>query len=159
MVMQRRVVVALLVWAVGCSHTDAASTLDASTAAARPRYGAVMFEVGRRFELAGRAAAANKFELAAFEANEIEETFEGDLPNAELPKEGSPAALPVMAKSFLDTNAPELVKAANAKDPRAFADAFQRAAAACNACHQSSGHGFVLVPTVPGKSVPDLESP
>ena len=58
----------------------------------RPHFGSVMAEVGRRFELAGRAGLANRFELAAFEVGEIGELFEGELPRAELPKEGPTAS-------------------------------------------------------------------
>jgi hypothetical protein len=35
-----------------------------------------MVQVARRFEVAGRAAAANRFELATFEAGELGELFE-----------------------------------------------------------------------------------
>src|SRR5579863_10292788 len=69
--------------------------------APRESLGNVMAEVARRFELAGRAANANRFELAEFEAGEIAELFETDVPNAELPKEGPTAHIPAMAKSFL----------------------------------------------------------
>ena len=118
-----------------------------------------MSEVGRRFELAGRAAVAHRFELASFEVGELAELFEGDLPNAELPKEGPTAALPALAAAFAKTHPPELAKAAKANDAQAFADAFQRASVACNGCHQASGHGFIQIPSVPGRSVPDLEVP
>ncbi len=116
-----------------------------------------MSEVGRRFELAGRAASANKFELAAFEVGEIEELFDGDLKIAELPKEGNTASIPAMAEAFAKTHPAELLRAAKANDGRAFADAFQRASVTCNGCHVASGHGFIHVPSVPGKSVPDLQ--
>jgi hypothetical protein len=116
-----------------------------------------MVDVARRFEVAGRAAAANRFELAEFEAGEIEELFESDVPGAELPKEGPTAHIPAMAKAFLQTNPPELKRAAHAKDAKAFADAFAHTAAACNGCHQASEKGFIQVPSVPGRTVPDLD--
>lgn len=124
-----------------------------------PRYGAVMAEVGRRFELAGRASAAGRFELASFEIEEMEELFEEDLPRAAPPKEGSSTSLPGIADAFLKTHLPELKKAAAAGDQAAFADAFQRAAGTCNACHKTSGHGFIEIPSVPGKAVPDIDPP
>jgi hypothetical protein len=119
--------------------------------------GNLMAEVGRRFETAGRAAVANRFELAEFEAGELEELFENDVPTAALPKEGPTQHIPALAKSFLATNAPELQAAARAHDPTRFADAFARAATACNACHAASAKAFIEVPSVPGKSVPVLE--
>jgi mono/diheme cytochrome c family protein len=119
--------------------------------------GNVMVQVARRFEIAGRAANANRFELAEFEAGEIQELFETDVPGAELPKEGPTAHIPAMAKAFLQTNAPELKKAAATKDRAAFAAAFGHAASVCNGCHQASAKGFIQVPSEPGRGVPDLD--
>jgi hypothetical protein len=62
-----------------------------------------------------------------------------------------------MAKAFVATNAPELKKAAAAKDRAAFAAAFRNAAAQCNGCHQASEKGFIQVPSEMGKVVPDLD--
>jgi hypothetical protein len=116
-----------------------------------------MVQVARRFELAGRAATANRFELAEFEAGEIEETFEGEVPLAELPKEGPTAQILPMAKAFLQTNARELHDAASKKDRAAFDAAFARAAAACNTCHEAAAKGFIHVPSEPGRPVPDVD--
>jgi hypothetical protein len=122
-----------------------------------PGLGDVMAQVGRRFEIAGRAAVANRFELAEFEAGELEELFEGDVPRASLPKEGPTAHIAPMARAFLENSAPDLKKAAAAKNRDGFTAAFQRTATACNACHQSSQKAFIQVPAVPGKAVPDLD--
>jgi hypothetical protein len=137
-----------LAWAAGCTQPPAP--------APKPSLGNVMAEVARRFEIAGRAATANRFELAEFEAGEIEELFESDVPGAELPKEGPTAHIPAMAKAFLATSPPELKKAAAARDGVAFAAAFQRASEACNGCHRASEKPFIQVPSEPGKPVPDL---
>lgn len=118
--------------------------------------GDVMADVGRRFELAGRAAAGNRFDLAAYEADELGEIFENDVPRASLPKEGPTAQIPGLAKQFLATAPPALVKAAQAKDPVAFAAAYADAAGQCNACHQSAEKGFIQVPMLPGQAVPVL---
>ena len=40
-----------------------------------PGLDSIMIDIGRRFEIAGRAARAGQFELAEFEANELEGTF------------------------------------------------------------------------------------
>ena len=122
-----------------------------------PGLGEVMVQVGRCFELAGRAATANRFELAAFEAGELGELFENDVPRASLPKEGPTAQIPAMAQAFLESIPPELTRAAASKDSGAFATAFEHAAATCNACHQSAGKGFIQVPSVPGRPVPALD--
>lgn len=147
----------------GCSReippSPASSTAPASSSAAAPKVGlgTVMVQVAQRFEVAGRAANANRFALAAFEAGEIEELFETDVPGAELPKEGPTAHIPAMAKAFLADNAPELKKAAAAGDRAAFAVAFHNAASVCNGCHQAAAKGFIVVPSEPGKAVPDLD--
>lgn len=155
------VILLLLLLFVSCSRpttTTADGGADAgSHSAAQRGWGSVMADVGRRFELAGRAATANRFELAAFEVDEMQELFEKDLPQAELPKEGPTTVLPGMADAFAKTHPPDLIKAANAKNARAFAEAFQRAAATCNGCHQASGHAFIQISPVPGKPVPDLD--
>jgi hypothetical protein len=93
-----------------------------------PGLGEVMVQVGRRFEMAGRAAAANRFELAALEARELGELFENEVPRASLPKEGPTAQIPVRAKAFLDDVPPRPTRAAASDDRAAFAAAFQRAA-------------------------------
>ncbi len=123
-----------------------------------PGLGEVMVVVGRRFETAGRAAVANRWELAAFEAGELEELFEADVPHAQLPKEGPTAQIPGMAKAFLESVPPDLQKAAETKDRTKFAAAFERAAAQCNACHASAAKAFIQVPTVPGQAVPVLDA-
>jgi cytochrome c553 len=153
----------VLVLIASCSKTSDSPLLgDAGAKAGEPRaqapgFGEVMLQVGRRFELAGRAASANRFELAAFEVGELEELFENDMPRASLPKEGPTAQIPALTKAFLDSVPPELAKAATSKDQAAFAAAFQSAAAMCNACHESAAKGFIQVPSVPGQSVPVLD--
>jgi hypothetical protein len=139
------------------TSSGAAPGASSAESVAKTSLGNVMAQVARRFELAGRAASANRFELAEFEAGEIEELFETDVPDAELPKEGPTAEIRPLAKAFLEANAPDLKKAAAAKDRAAFSAAFQRAAAACNACHRASAKGFIVVPSEPGKAVPDLD--
>jgi hypothetical protein len=129
----------------------------AATSAPRTGLGTVMADVARRFEIAGRAASANRFELAEFEAGEIGELFESDVPSAELPKEGPTAHILPMAKAFLETNAKDLQKAATSKDLKTFEAAFQRTSAACNSCHKASEKGFIEVPSVLGRPVPDVD--
>jgi cytochrome c553 len=139
----------------GCSR--ATPPPPPGPAAQGPGLGEVMVTVGRRFETAGRAAVANRWELAAFEAGELGELFEEDVPHASLPKEGPTAQIAPMAKAFLASVPPDLAKAAASKDRAAFAAAFERAAGQCNACHTAADKGFIQVPTVPGQLVPVLD--
>lgn len=141
----------------GATLSDAPGAVPSKTSTSGTSLGNVMVQVAQRFEIAGRAAKANRFELAEFEAGELKELFETDVARAELPKEGPTAHIPAMAKTFLEVNAPDLRSAAATRDPTAFAAAFQRAASACNACHRASAKAFIQVPSEPGKTVPDLD--
>lgn len=143
----------------GEGNTPAAASPGAPPAAAAPTvsYGAVMADVGRRFEVLGRAGAARRFELAEYELGEIEETFAGALPGAERPKEGHPEVLPGQQTAFVEQVVPEVRRGIATGDPAAFTAAFGKAAERCNACHQASGHGFIEVPTQPGHTIPNLD--
>jgi len=159
-----RVLAAAVLLVLGaCSKPTATHDGEGKGAAAEmhteaPTLGDVMVQVGRRFEVMGRAAAANRFELAAFEAGELEELFEGDVPRAQLPKEGPTQQIGALAKQFLQAIPPELTKAAEAKDKTAFAAAFKHAATLCNGCHAASAKGFIEVPESPGQAVPVLDA-
>jgi hypothetical protein len=121
------------------------------------RYGALMAEVGQRFERLGRAAVARRWDLAEFERGEIEEVFEEDLPGAEPPRESAGVNLAGVADAFRQTNLPDLESALEARDPAALKAAWARAAETCNGCHRSSGHAFVEIPRLPGQPVPRLD--
>lgn len=124
--------------------------------APKPGYGSVMAEVGRRYELLGKALAAGRTELARYELGELEEAFTEALPHASPPKEGTPSVLPALETSFARDQLPTLARALSADGGVDAAPAFARAAAACNECHQASGHNFIEVPAVPGQGVPEL---
>ena len=123
----------------------------------RPRYGELMTEVGRRFELAGRSVRSGRLALAAYELGELQEIFDDDLPKAAPPRRTGAADLPGVAAAFRQTNLPELLAAVRARDARAFAAAYARAAETCNGCHRASGHEFIEVPTLSGAPVPRLD--
>ena len=129
----------------------------APSAAPAIGYGTAMADVARRFELFGRALVAERFELAEYQLGEIEEQFTETLPHASPPKEGHPEILPAVASAFIKTNIPDLRKAVATHDRQQTISAFERAAAECNACHQASGHSFIEVPSVPGRSIPNTD--
>jgi len=120
-------------------------------------YGTAMADVARRFEMLGRAASGGRFELAEYQLGEIEEQFTETLPHAAPPREGHPEVLPAMAGAFAQTSVTDLRRALIARDRAQFSAAFERAATACNGCHQASGHGFIEVPTIPGRTIPNLD--
>lgn len=144
----------LLVVLAACNRPTQAT--DASPAPTTG-WGSVMVDVGRRFELSGRAAQAGRFELAEYEADELGETFEDELSHAALPKEGPVATLPPLAADFAKAHPAAMKQAAHDKNRAAFETAFQKAAEACNSCHRASGHGFIEIPSVMGKAVPSVE--
>lgn len=142
---------ALVALAVACSRSGTQKD------SAAPRYGAVMAEIGQRFELSGRAFDAGRFELAAFEVGELSELFNQDLPRAEPPKEGPRENLKSMADAFAKVSPARLKSAIGSRDPLAFRAAYKEAAVSCNSCHAASGHGFIEVPSEPNKPVPNLD--
>lgn len=121
-------------------------------------YGTAMADVARRFELLGRAINAGRYELADYQLGELEEQFSDTLPHATLPKEGHPEVLPELASAYPQTSLADLRRALVTHDPAQLTAAFERAATACNACHRASGHGFIEVPTTPGRSIPNTDS-
>jgi hypothetical protein len=132
-------------------------TKAVASAEPQPRYGELMSEVGHRFETMGRAVKAHRYELAAFQLDELEEVFEEDLPRAERPKVPTEVNLNGLAEAFRTTHPPELDAAIKAHDQRAFAKAFGRAAETCNGCHKATGHPFIEVPSAPGSAVPRMD--
>jgi hypothetical protein len=121
------------------------------------RYGDAMSEVGRRFERAGRAVAAERWDLADYDLGEIEEVFEMDLPHAERPEDVPIDPTPI-ANAFATDVLPALQRAVKARDRSAFDRAFGEASRACNACHEAAQKAFIEVPATVGAGVPDLES-
>lgn len=83
--------------------------------------------------------------------------FTAALPHASPPREGHPEVLPTHIGAFVQTNLPDLRRSIAAKDRGQIAEAFSRTAAACNGCHRDSGHGFIEVPNVPGRSIPNTD--
>jgi len=114
-----------------------------------------MAEVGRRFERAGKAAVANKWDLAAYDLGEIQEVFDDDLPNARRPDDVPVDPQPLI-KQFAAGPLPALILAAKSADANQFAQAWNAASAVCNACHTQAGKPFIVVPAMPGDDVPAL---
>jgi hypothetical protein len=121
--------------------------------------GAVMLENGHRFETAGLAAAAGRWELAEYEAHEMIELFEDDMPRALLPGECNDALADQTYESLLNDQLPELRSAARSADEEAFARAFSTASASCNGCHAGCEVAFIVIPTEPGRRVPVIDAP
>ena len=128
---------------------------ERGSAVPAPRFGDLMTQVGRRFELLGRAANARRWELASFELGELRETF-NDVPNAVMPSDVK-ADLPQLARGFVPAIESTLEAAFAKRDPAGVATAFASAAQACNGCHQAAGKPFIEIPLKPGETVPRLD--
>jgi hypothetical protein len=135
------------------------STPDSGGPPAAPakHFGDIMSEVGRRFERAGRAVAAARWDLADYDIGEIDEVFTQDIPTAIMPPDVHLDLRPTI-QAFASTVPGELRKAIGARDRAAFEQAFARAAAQCNGCHQAAGRAFIEVPSTLGVSVPKLDA-
>jgi cytochrome c553 len=141
---------------MGLLFALAATSCNSSSAIApAPHFGDVMTQVGRRFELLGRAAIANRWDLAAFELGELRETFD-DVPRAAIPPDVK-ADIPQLAKNFVPTIETTLDTALAKRDSAAFATAFATAAGACNGCHHAADRPYIEIPVKPGDSVPRLD--
>lgn len=140
-----------------CSSPPPSTTPSAPSAEPPQRFGQLMSEVGHRFERLGMAGRAGAWELAAYDVHELEEVFEEDMPHARPPAEVTIDLVP-LAAAFASTPLPELSRAIEGHDTARFETAFASTATACNACHQATGHGFIVVPTTPGEAVPVIGS-
>lgn len=112
----------------------------------------MMTEVGRRFERIGRAGAAGNWDLAAYDADELDEVFEEDFPRAI-----APPAVHATGTTFGDSQLHALHDAIDGHDDATFRRVFAETAAQCNACHELGERGMIRVPTEPGQSVPVIE--
>lgn len=104
----------------------------------------------------GLAGAAGNWPLAAYELDELRETFDdvGKL----VPKHGNLMIAPAIASTVKPPMA-ALDKAVRAKDAAAFKTAYGQLTDACNACHKSAEHPMIVikVPDVAGTAFPDQD--
>ncbi len=152
--MLRRALAHLALLAVACSPDK---PVDDAPLESTVRIGAVMMETGRRFETAGRASTAARWELAEYEVHEILELFEADMPRALLPGDCNDEIADRMFEDLDRTQLAALRQAAHDRDEEAFRARFARVAASCNGCHTACQVAFVEVPTEPGQTVPRLD--
>ena len=88
------------------------------------------------------AARANNWELAEFQAGEIKEIL-GDIQDLYPKFKSLPFA--DMLDAVITGPIVALEKAIEAKDGKAFVTGYDKLTAACNACHQATGLGFVVI--------------
>jgi cytochrome c553 len=88
------------------------------------------------------AVQAGNWGLADYELDELKEGFE-DITKYYPTKDDVPTG--TMAEAVVAKEVAALAKAIEAKDKKAFAGAFDRLTASCNACHQASKHAFIAI--------------
>ncbi len=99
--------------------------------------------------LAGRAA---NWELANFAVHEIEEGLE-DM--AKLHPNYKDSPIGPMIESSVKAPIEQIEKAIKARNRAAFTGAYDRLTAACNTCHQSTNHGFIVIQRPAGSAFPN----
>ena len=94
------------------------------------------------------AGKARNWELAAYELGEIKEVM-GDVQDVVPVFKNLPLAS--MLDAVITKEIVDLEKAIEAKDFKKFATGYDKLNAACNACHQGTENGFVVIkrPTTP----------
>jgi len=87
------------------------------------------------------AARAERWELAAYQAEELQENL------AQAALAGGPYAQSL--KDFLKEHAQSLQKAITSQNAEQFRLTFQAAVEGCNDCHKATQHGFIMIPQEP----------
>jgi len=128
----------LLTTLTSCHHPvpDKPAASDAPPPASEPpRISAVMVETAHRFEMAGKARVAGRWDLSAYEVGEIIELFDVDMSRAFLPGVCDDSISEPMFSQLLDHQLPALKEAAQQHDAALFAQRYQLVSASCNTCH------------------------
>ena len=126
-----------------------------SSAAFHPGLGELMtaFVQPHHIKLA-LAGQAQNWDLAAYELEELQETFE-DVGKLVL-KHGTLAVAPAIASTVTPAMA-EVGKAIKAKDLAAFTKTYADLTASCNACHQSADHPMIVIQVPISSPFPDQD--
>jgi hypothetical protein len=88
------------------------------------------------------AASVGNWDLAAYEANELGETFE-DISTYQGIWKSVPVAR--LIKAIIEPALKNVDAAINAKNMDAFKPAYEALTAACNSCHTKAQHGFLII--------------
>jgi hypothetical protein len=146
----RRMALALALALAGCKGgAESAPAPLGPTGESMVRFGPLMLQIGHRLEQSGRAARAGRWELAAYEAQELREVYEGPLREAPAPPE-----IHARIEPFIDSCLRPLEDAARAQDMTRFEREFETTTTGCNACHASAGVAFIEIPNAPGEEIP-----
>ena len=117
----------------------------AAAPAEGPELGAQMLELQIRHARLWDAAQARNWVLSQFELAELRESFAGVVEtngeHAALQPQRLADVLPAMTNPAID----QLQEAIDAHDAAKLDAAYDALSAACTACHQAAGHGFLVI--------------
>ena len=99
-----------------------------------------------------QAGNAGNWPLAAYEANELRETFE-DVTTYQGVWHDLPVAK--MVQTMLEPKLGAVEQAITRRDGAAFGKAFEQLTAACNDCHRAANHPFIVIRVPSGPAFPD----
>jgi len=100
------------------------------------------------------AGSARNWELAAYQLGEIKEIM-SDV--QDLVPKFKDLPLADMLDAVITGQIADLEKAIDAKDFAKFSDGYSKLTAACNACHQATGNGFVVIRRPVGPGFPNQD--
>jgi hypothetical protein len=110
--------------------------------------------VQRRHIKLGLAGSEQNWPYAAYELNQLRETF-ADL--AEILPKYRDLSIPDMITSTVKEPLAALKRAIMAKDGNQFTAAYGQLTAACNACHQSYDRAVIVIQAPTGSTFPDQD--
>lgn len=113
----------------------------------QPGAAEVMFTVGQRLNTLATAGKKQNWDIAAFEAEEIEEAFDRLMITR--------PEMTTSLEAFITGSLDPVITAINNHDKPGFAAARDAMVGACTACHETYGVGFMVVK--PGKSGSPLD--
>ena len=109
-----------------------------------PGLGELMSLQQMRHDKLWRAGQEQNWPLAAYELDELGEGFD-DVVRFHPTHKDSPLALSEIVPKIMGEPLRTAHDAIDAKDPRAFAEAYDRLTEACNSCHQATNFGINVV--------------
>ncbi len=90
------------------------------------------------------AAESGNWKLAAYELDELKEGFE-DVVKHHATHKKSPVPIDQAVETIMTEPLAELQKAIEQKDRNLFEKAYDTVTDGCNACHEATDHGFIVL--------------
>jgi len=137
-----------------------AALLSACSKGYEPGLGEIMSLQQMRHAKLWYAGQAQNWPLAAYELDEMREGFD-DVVRYHPTHKDAQLPLSQLVPKIMDEPLRSLDKAIEARDPQAFATAYDALTAGCNQCHQATKFGFNVVrrPAAPGYLNQDFSPP